>query len=49
MKKLLKLYRYIFRHCMDCGIKLSCDFSRGDVCTKCFDNFNGVTLKELGF
>lgn len=32
---------------MDCGIKLSKDYDRGDVCKKCFNDFNGMTLEEL--
>jgi len=32
---------------MDCGIKLTPDYNRGDVCAKCFDEFNGMTLEEI--
>jgi hypothetical protein len=39
--------RWLFRRCIDCGVKLDRSFDRGDVCEKCFDSFNGCTLDEL--
>jgi len=32
---------------MDCGVKLDKTYDRGDVCKKCFDDFDGMTLEEL--
>jgi len=32
---------------MDCGIKLDKSYDRGDVCQKCFGEFNGATIEEL--
>lgn len=40
-------FRWLFRYCMDCGIKLDKTYNRGDVCKKCFDDFNGMILEEL--
>ena len=40
-------YRWLFKRCMDCGIKLSSEYDRGDVCSHCFDDFNGITIEEL--
>ncbi len=39
--------RWLLRFCMDCGIKLDKSYNRGDVCQKCFEEFNGATIKEL--
>ena len=39
--------RWLFRYCMDCGNKLGKTYNRGDVCKKCFDDFNGATLDEI--
>ena len=41
---ILAVYRWIFRKCMDCGEPWE---NRGEVCTKCFDNFNGATIEEI--
>lgn len=40
-------FRFLFRYCMDCGVKLDKTYNRGDVCKKCFDEFDGMTLDEL--
>lgn len=40
-------YRWLFRRCMDCGCKLPKSFVRGDVCRKCFDDFDGLTIDEI--
>ena len=40
-------YRWLFRNCMDCGIKLDKSYNRGDVCQKCFNDFDGLTIEEL--
>jgi hypothetical protein len=45
--KIIAWYRWLFKRCMDCDVKLSKSFNRGDVCEKCFDDFNGVTLEQL--
>lgn len=42
-----KLFRWLFRRCMDCGVKLDKQSNRGDVCQKCFDEFDGLTIEEL--
>lgn len=47
MKTIIIWYRWLFRRCMDCDIKLNKSYNRGDVCQKCFDEFNGATLEEL--
>lgn len=43
----MRWFRWLFKCCMDCGIKLPSEYDRGDVCQKCFDEFNGMTLEEL--
>ena len=43
----LALYRFLFKKCIDCGVKLPKNFNRGDVCSKCFDDFDGLTMEEL--
>ena len=45
--KIKYYFRYIFRKCLDCGKQLSKKYYRGDVCKKCFDNFNGLTITEM--
>lgn len=47
--KVVMLYRWLFWRCMDCGAKLEPHplTARGDVCQKCFDDFNGMTIEEL--
>jgi hypothetical protein len=40
-------WRWLWRRCIDCGIKLDRSYDRGDVCEQCFANFNGMTLEEL--
>lgn len=47
ISKVKQWLRRLFRHCMDCGVKLDKTYNRGDVCKKCFDDFNGMTLEEL--
>ena len=47
MKNLLNAWRWLSRRCVDCGVKLDGTYARGDVCKKCFDDFNGVTLEGL--
>jgi hypothetical protein len=49
MKSLISWYRWLFWRCMDCGAKLESHplSARGDVCQKCFDDFNGMTAEEL--
>lgn len=40
--------RWLFWRCMDCGAKLDePTYNRGDVCKKCFDDFDGMTLEEM--
>ena len=41
------LFRWILKHCMDCGKKLSIDNKRGDVCDECFENFDGMLEEDL--
>lgn len=43
------IYRYYSWKCMDCGANLSCHplTARGDVCCKCFDEFDGLSIDEL--
>jgi hypothetical protein len=38
------LYRFVMKRCLDCGGKVT---RRGDVCKKCFDAFNGLSVEEL--
>lgn len=45
--KIKAWFRWLFRCCIDCGIKLDKSYSRGDVCCKCFNEFNGIALEEL--
>lgn len=45
--RVVRWYRWLCRRCMDCGVKLDQSYDRGDVCKKCFDDFNGMTLEEL--
>lgn len=40
-------FRWLFKICMDCGVKLPPSYNRGDVCKKCFDEFNGLTIDEI--
>lgn len=40
-------YRFFRKRCLDCGAKLEKYNERGDVCEKCYDNFNGITVEEL--
>lgn len=47
MKTFKGVVRWIFRRCQDCNAKLPKGFNRGDVCKKCFDDFNGATIKEI--
>ena len=47
MNTILNWYRWLFRHCMDCGVKLTPEYNRGDVCSKCFDEFCGLTIEEM--
>lgn len=42
-----RFFRKWFRYCMDCGVKLDKSYNRGDVCEKCFGDFNGATLDEI--
>jgi hypothetical protein len=43
-----RFYRWLFWRCMDCGVKLkSPKYNRGDVCTKCFDAFDGMPVDQL--
>lgn len=44
---IVRIYRWLFRCCMDCGVKLGERGSRGEVCPKCFDEFDGMTIEEL--
>ncbi len=44
---ILKWFRWLFRCCLDCGTKLDKHYNRGDVCWKCFDEFEGLTTEEL--
>lgn len=46
-KKIILWYRTIFRRCLDCGVKLTPDYGKGDVCSKCFGDFNGVFIHEI--
>ena len=39
--------RMWFKYCMDCGVKLPNTYNRGDVCQKCFDEFDGLTIEEI--
>jgi len=46
--RIVRWYRWLFKRCMDCGVKLKSEKSdRGDVCPKCFDDFNGLTIEEI--
>lgn len=40
-------WRFITKRCMDCGIRLKGSYDHGDVCEKCFDEFNGLTIEEI--
>lgn len=42
-----RIWRWLLKHCMDCGVKLPSDYNRGDVCKKCYDEFDGLTLEEI--
>lgn len=46
-EQMMKWFRWCFKYCMDCGVKLPSNYNRGDVCQKCFDDFNGMTIEEL--
>lgn len=39
--------RYLLNQCIDCGWPLTKEYNRGDICKKCFDKFDGMTIKEL--
>lgn len=45
--KWLYIWRWILHRCVDCGAKIENKHSRGEVCSICFDNFNGLTIEEL--
>lgn len=44
---MIKFYRWLFKRCIDCGVKLPRHYDRGDVCKACWDAFNGLTIEEL--
>ena len=33
--------------CVECGVELDESYNEGDVCQKCFDEFDGLTLEEI--
>ena len=45
--KILSIIRFYLFRCLDCGIKLRNSNNYGDVCQKCFDDFDGVTIEEI--
>jgi protein-arginine kinase activator protein McsA len=46
-KKGNKMFRWLFKRCMDCGSKLTSTYKRGDVCDECYDDFDGLTVEEM--
>jgi len=38
--------RFIFKHCVDCGNNSKIKV-RGDVCSTCYNAFNGLTIEEI--
>ena len=43
----MKLLRWLFRRCMDCGIKLGREYDRGDVCWGCLHYDGFVIIREI--
>ena len=43
--KIQRYRRWLTKRCMDCGVKLSREYARGDVCQRCFDHFNGLIFE----
>lgn len=46
-KKAILLFRWFTKRCLDCNKPLNSKHNYGEVCTKCYNEFNGATIEDL--